>query len=265
MSLDSIPIWCMTLLIVSALGFSVEVGYRTGRLRQRRCPDEKEQAVGTMVGANLGLLGFLLAFTFGLAASRFEEKRNLVLREANAIGTTYLRAALLPSSTASIQQSLRDYVDDRLAVIKTRDTEKLLAHAEQSHRQLWKTAIDVSKQAPESLMVSLFIQSLNEVIDIHAQRVLIGLRSRLPLILWFALGTLALLAMAGVGYQEGLTKSRRSLAVIMLMFGFSAIAALIIDLDRPQDGFLRVSQQPLIDLKNSMSSNASAAVNSGSQ
>ena len=264
MALDSVPIWCVTLLIVGALSISVEIGYRVGLLRQRRCPDEKEQVVGTMVGATLGLLAFLLAFTFGLAASRFEEKRTLVLKEANAIGTTYLRSELLPSSTTAIQQELRDYVEDRLEVIETRDTKKLLAHAEQSHRQLWEKAIDVSRQSPDSLMVSLFVQSLNEVIDVHAERVLIGLRSRLPLVLWIALGSLALLAMAGVGYQEGVTKSRRSLAVIMLMFSFSAIASLIIDLDRPQDGFLRVSQQPLIDLKNSMNQNAATEMNAGS-
>jgi len=256
MSLDSIPIWCVTLLIVGGLGISVEVGYRVGAARQRRYPDEKEQVVGTVVGATLGLLAFLLAFTFGLAASRFEEKRTVVLKEANVIGTTYLRAELLPFGTATIQQELRDYVDDRLEVIETRDATKLLAHAEQSHRQLWRQAIDISRQAPDSLMVSLFVQSLNEVIDVHAERVLLGLRSRLPLVLWGSLGSLAVLALAGIGYQEGLTKSRRSLAVLMLMVGFSSIAALIIDLDRPQDGFLRVSQQPLIDLKNSMIQNA---------
>ncbi|MBM3963664.1 MAG: hypothetical protein FJ308_01150 [Planctomycetes bacterium] len=183
MSLDSIPIWCVTLLIVGALGISVKVGYRVGLSRQRSYPDEKEQVVGTVVGATLGLLAFLLAFTFGVAASRFEQKRTLVLNEANAIGTTYLRAELLPLGAVAIQREHGDYVDDRLEVIESRDTQKLLARAEQSDRQLWKTAIDVSRQAPDSLMVSLFIQSLNEVIDIHAERVLVGLRSRLPLIL----------------------------------------------------------------------------------
>ena len=182
MALDSVPIWCVTLLIVGALSISVEIGYRVGLLRQRRCPDEKEQVVGTMVGATLGLLAFLLAFTFGLAASRFEEKRTLVLKEANAIGTTYLRSELLPSSTTAIQQELRDYVEDRLEVIETRDTKKLLAHAEQSHRQLW------AGQTREAWLARFHVRHADGRIESGA-RAFLALWARLPYWRWLVLVT----------------------------------------------------------------------------
>src|SRR4029077_11356500 len=89
-----------------------------GKFRLSRREQEKETPVGTMVGATLGLLAFILAFTFGLAAARFDTRRQVILDEANAIGTTYLRAGMLPERREEIQTLLRNYVNTRLEAVR---------------------------------------------------------------------------------------------------------------------------------------------------
>jgi hypothetical protein len=86
--LDCIPLWALFSLALAVVLLSMEVGYRLGRRRSWRSEYEKESSVGTVVGATLGLLGFMLAFIFGAAGSRFDARRQAVLEEANAIGTT---------------------------------------------------------------------------------------------------------------------------------------------------------------------------------
>jgi len=101
-------------------------------------------------------------------------------------------------------------------------------------------------------VTALFIQSLNEVIDLHAKRVMVALRTRIPQPIWLVLYLLAMLSMAAMGYSQGLTSTRRSLAGFALIVAFSVVMLLIVDLDRPGEGLLRVSQQSMIDLQHSM-------------
>jgi len=89
-----------------------------GKFRLSRREQEKEAPVGTMVGATLGLLAFILAFTFGLASSRFDNRRQLLLDEANALGTTYLRAGMLPEWGEEVRRLLRDYIGPRLDAVR---------------------------------------------------------------------------------------------------------------------------------------------------
>src|SRR5690606_35912362 len=103
-----------------------------------------------------------------------------------------------------------------------------------------------------SVMTGIFIQSLNEMIDLHATRVLVGVRSRMPITIWGALFSLAVIAMSSMGYQAGLSGTRRSPAMLFLATAFAGILFLIVDLDRPFDGIMNVSQQSLIDLQKSM-------------
>ena len=208
--------------------------------------------MGAIVAAGLGLLAFLLAFTFGMAASRFDTRRGLVLDEANAIGTTYLRAALLPEPhRTEIRTLLRDYVDLRLEAVQPGMTVPARERSEELQSRLWAQAVVVAEKQPTPI-TGLFIQSLNEVIDLHAKRVTMGLRNRIPLTIWVALYSTAILAMAGVGYYSGLSSTTRSLATLALAIAFSGILCLIADLDRPQEGLLKVSQQAMVDLRKSL-------------
>ena len=251
--IDYLPLWSILPLTLAAAFLSVEAGYRVAGYRLRQAQEEKESSVGAMVGATLGLLAFMLAFTFGLAGSRFEDRRQVVLSEANAIGTTYLRAAMLPEPMrTNTRNFLREYVDVRLeAIQQPGKLHQAILKSEELHTSLWSQAVAAAEK-DRSPITGLFIQSLNEVIDLHATRVMAGVRSRVPDVIWVVLYALALLAMFMMGYHSGLVHSRRSIAVIALVLGFSSVLFLISDLDRPNQGTLQVSQQSMIDLQHSM-------------
>jgi len=251
--LDALPLWGLFLVIVCLVLFAIECGYRVGDHRRLRANKEKDAPVGAMVAATLGLLAFMLAFTFGLATSRFDMRKALVLDEANAVGTTYLRAAMLPDGRDEVRALLRDYVDARLAAVQSSDITQGIRRAEELQTQLWSLAVAAGQQHPNSIVVGLFVASLNEVIDLHAKRVTAGLRNRIPGTIWVVLFTIAVLALGAMGYHSGLVDTTRSLAVFAVAFAFSAVIALVVDLDRPQEGTLIISQQALIDVRQSMS------------
>jgi hypothetical protein len=178
--LDMLPLWGLFLAIIVLVLAAIEGGYRVGSYRHRQSDHEMEAPVGAMVGATLGLLAFMLAFTFGMAASRFDTRKQLVLDEANAIGTTYLRTAMLPERRDEIRALLRSYVDARLDVIQPGRVAEAILQSEDIQGQMWSAATAIGQQHPDSIIVGLFVQSLNEVIDLHAKRVNIGLRNRIP-------------------------------------------------------------------------------------
>lgn len=253
--LDYLPTWLIFVTTIIVVLVAVEIGYQLGKYRRTHSP-ETDAPVGAMVGATLGLLAFILAFTFGLAASRFDERRHTVLDEANAIGTAYLRAGLLaePHRT-EIRRLLREYVDHRLGAIQQARIEESLLEAAKLHNQLWSQT-EAAAQKDRSVIAGLFIQSLNQMIDLHATRLMVGLRSRIPMIVWGSLYAVAILAMATMGYQEGLSSKRRSIASLAVVVIFSIVMFLVVDLDRPMEGQLRTSQQPLVDLRQSMAADA---------
>jgi hypothetical protein len=240
------------LVILFVVLVSVECGYRLGRYTHSRSEKDKEAPVGAMVGATLGLLAFILAFTFGLAAGRFDTRKQVLLDEANAIGTTYLRAAMLPERGGEIRALLKDYVDVRLKAVQSGNIAEGMRRSQSIQDQLWAQATALGQKNPNSIVVGLFIQSLNEVIDLHAKRVQAGVRNRIPVAIWVALFAVAAVSLALMGYHAGLGGTARSLAILAVAFTFSAVIGLIADLDRPQEGTLKVSQQALIDLRQSM-------------
>jgi hypothetical protein len=205
-----------------------------------------------MVGAVLGLLAFILAFTFGLAAARFDNRRQVLLDEANAIGTTYLRAGILPERSEQIRTLLRDYVDTRLGAARSGNIAEGIRQSENIQQKLWTEAEAVGERNPNSIVVGLFVQSLNEVIDLHEKRLQAGFRSRIPGAIWTGLFAVAALSLAAMGYQAGLAGTRRSLAVLAVAVAFSVVIELIADLDRSQEGLLKVRQDALLDVQRSM-------------
>jgi hypothetical protein len=206
-----------------------------------------------MVGSILGLLALMLAFTFSLAAARFEARRETVLEEANAIGTAYLRAGLLSEpERGKTQDLLREYVGLRIRGDAGHTVSEAVVRSEAIHNALWAQASAAAGKNQNSIMTGVYVQSLNNLIDLHAKRVMVGLRSRIPLVIWGGLFGLGLLAMVAVGYQAGLSTTRRSPAMLGLVISFSVVLLLIADLDRAHEGTLQVSQQALIDVQQTL-------------
>jgi hypothetical protein len=251
--LDALPLWGVFIAILLVVLLSVECGYRMGKYRRDHREREKETPVGTMVGATLGLLALILAFTFGLAAARFDTRRQVLLDEANAIGTTYLRAGMLPDKREEIRTLLRNYVDSRIEAVRSNKITQGIRRSENIQNELWARATTVAEENPDSIVVGLFVQSLNQMIDLHVARLQASLRSRIPGAIWIGLFAVAAFSLAAMGYHSGMVGTRRSLAVLAVAFTFSVVIELIADLDRPQEGVLKVSQQALLDLQRSMS------------
>jgi hypothetical protein len=136
--------------------------------------------------------------------------------------------------------------------VRSGNVEESIQRSEELHGRLWSQAAAVGEKNQGSIVAGLFIQSLNEVIDLHMKRVTAGLRSRLPDMIWLVLYAITVLGMGAMGYQAGLTGTSRPLAAPVLALAFSAVILLIADLDRPREGLLKVSQQPMVDLQNSM-------------
>jgi len=252
--LDALPLWGLFIFILAVVLLSVEGGYRLGKYRRSRHEEEKEAPLGTMVGATLGLLAFILAFTFGLAATRFDTRRQVLLNEANAIGTTYLRAGMLPERAQQIRDLLRAYVGARLEAVQSGKVAEGVRRSEEIQQQVWLEAETIGQKTPNSIVVGLFVQSLNQLIDLHAERLQAGLRSRIPGAIWVGLFAVAALSLATMGYHAGLSGTRRSLAIVAVAVTFSVVIELIADLDRPQEGVLRISQHALLDVQRSMNS-----------
>ena len=246
--LDSVPVWCFFPISVLLGMLCVEVGYRIGRWRHARASGEKDAPVAAMVASLLGLLAFMLAFTFSLAATRFDARRQVVLEEANAIGTTFLRSRLLPEPQKSeIAHSLRQYAELRSCSATADKIVRMTKRSPELHEELWSIALTAAEKDPRSITTGLFLESLNEMIDLHAKRVFVGLRSRIPGSIWVALFSLTLLGLSSIGYQAGLAVTRRSPEMPVLTLAFAVVLLLIVDLDRGQEGWLRVSQQPIVE------------------
>lgn len=251
--LDQIPLWFLLPLIFGVSLTMMEAGYRLGRWRHLRFVDEKEAPVAAMATAVLGLLAFMLAFTFSMAASRFDARRQAVVEEANAIGTTHLRAQLLPEPhTTTITNQLLRYTELRTQRITSENIAGLLQQSVALQQEIWDQTLRVAEKDARPVITGLFIESLNEVIDLHTKRVFVGLYSRIPMTIWASLWLLVILGMASFGYQAGIAATARSMEMPIFALAFAGVLYLIFDLDRSHEGLLQVSQQALVDLYSSM-------------
>jgi hypothetical protein len=268
MSLDVIPIGVLFAATIILVVIAIEAGYRLGKAVHRRSEKEKEASVSAIVGAILGLVAFILAFTFEIVSNRYDARKALVCDEANAISTAYLRTEFMSEPDRGKTKKLfKEYVDARVAVANSRDFEnvqKVLTEANLFQHQLWDMAVANAFKDMHSPVAALYIDSLNKVIDIHALRVAVGLRARIPAGIWLVLYIIVVLGMVGVGYQTAITGStERSWAMPLLALAFSLVIALIASLDRPQSGFITVTQQPLVDLQASMATDLAAPSGGG--
>ncbi|WP_425619217.1 hypothetical protein NA78x_002955 [Anatilimnocola sp. NA78] len=248
--LDVLPLWLLVAILALLLWLALEAGYRCGRWRHTQRPNEHAATVGAIVASILGLLALMLGFTFSFAASRFDARREAVLEEANAIGAAFLRTRVLPAEQrVASERALKEYVDVRLQAVRSKDVLPALTRSREIHESLWNEAMAAATSNPSSEMVALYVDSLNQLIDVHAKRVQAGVRSRIPVVMWLGLICMSLMSLAAVGYLAGLSEMCRSPAMAVLILSFTVVLALIADLDRSQEGLLRVSQQALVDVQ----------------
>ncbi len=258
MRIDAIPIWALFAGTIIVVMVAIEVGYRLGHAMHRRSEDEKESPVSAIAGAILGLAAFMLAFTFDIVSERHDAKRALVREDAIAIRTAWQRSDFLPEmDRAKAAALLRQYVEVRVTFAEAGSLEpervkSVLAETQRLQGRLWNMAVANARKDMNSDVAALYIDSLNEMSGIHAQRVAVAIQARVPSEIWLVLYCITILGMMGVGYQTGIAGSKRSMARPILALSFALVFALIASLDRPDSGVVKVTQQPLIDLRDSM-------------
>lgn len=260
--MNFVPIWALFGGTVVALVLCVEIGYRAGIQAHKRSAREKESPVSAMSGAVLGLTAFMLAFTFGVVYDRFDDRKALVREDAGAIRTAYLRADFLPETDRGEAKALlRKYLDDRLALVHSQSLEPALVkatldEANRTQSRLWAMAVANARKDMNSDVAALYIDSLNQMNEIHAARVAIGIQARVPGEIWLLLYFITILGMLGIGYQAGIAGSKRSLIAPITALSFAIVVGAIASLDRPDSGLIRTPQAPLTDLRDSIASGA---------
>jgi len=248
--------WRVIIIVSAVLLLAAEIGFRLG-LRLYRLKDEARRCqISGVQNAILGVLGLLLGFTFAMEVTLYQNRRDLILQEANSIGTTFLRASLLPESHhASVQDLLRRYVNVRLDFYKAGNDVAKQTDAEQRaaeiQRELWVHAIQASKESPTPI-VATFINSLNETIDLDDTR-LHALRTRVPGPVWLLVLGVAIGGCCTTGYAAGSSGARGSFSDVVLPLLIAVVITLIADIGRPRGGLIRINQQPMFDLQTNLS------------
>lgn len=232
----------------------LELGRRWGARQLRRDPEGARAGTGAVEGAVFALLGLLIAFTFSGAATRFDTRRELIVEEANAIGTAWLRLDVLPAETQpALRDLFRQYVDARLAAYRQLPdlaaAKVELDHSLELQTQIWSQSVAAARSSPTPAATTVLLPALNEMIDIVTTRTAVTYMHP-PLAIYGLLFILALLGALFAGSAMAGSKTRNPLHV----FGFAAIMAasayLILDLEFPRFGLVRVdaADQLLVDV-----------------
>ena len=239
------------LLISILLIFSSQLGYFMGcRLRNR------SKKIGDLAdfvpSAMLGLLSLILGFTFSMAINRFDYRKELVVKEANAIGTVFLRAKLInPEHGLQISPILKKYVDARLEFFAAGNDAARIQQAEDKttllHSLLWNEAVQIT-QSNRSPIEGLFVSALNDLIDLQTERI-IALHNRIPGSVYWAILLIACIALGTFNFSNGVEGKVRRWTPILLALLFAVVIALIHDLDRPRSGTITANQDAMEALR----------------
>ena len=246
-----------SVLIVSGLFIcmllSMEVGFGIGCLNQVSETEVLTQANAVLVSM-LGLLSLLLAFTFSAALQRYEHRSQTVVIEANAIGATYLTARLLPGAFGDeVQALLRQYVairvqEGRVDASQPALHKSVLHQAKLMEAQLWSHAERAAELDPGVVTSGLYIQSLNELISASGTRNE-ALKRHVPDIVILLMLVTSVMTAITLGYASGIAGHRVTLAAFVLMVLIALVVYLILDLDRPRRGSIRVSHESMLSLQ----------------
>lgn len=236
----------------------LEIGYRIGRYGAEKHLDLAHEGTGTIETAVFGLLGLLLAFTFGGAMSRQEVRRALIVEEVNAIGTAYLRLDLLPAAEQpGMRQLFRQYLDARLSgyekLLQRNVANQEFARAAAMQQQIWSRAVIAGENDSTHNIPRILLPALNNMIDVTTSRA-IALDTHLPALIFLLLICVALLSALLAGHVMAKRKHRSALHMILYAAIISVTIYAVLDLDEPRSGLIRLDRadQALIELRDSI-------------
>jgi hypothetical protein len=250
--------WALFGVLFLALTIVVELGHQLGLATAANSDKRlREPMVATRDSVSL-LLSLLLGFTLAMALPRYEERKKLVVDEANAIGTSALRAQMLPEPVrGKILQLLSEYVDARVnfsaARLDAQELQQSLVRTKRLQDELWRESVGVARQNPTPI-TSIFVQALNDSIDLTEKR-RATLENRIPASIWILLALASLLSCLTIGVTE---RQRFWFVMIVSPLTIAIVMALIADLDAPRTGLIQIGQESLRRVQQDLKSGTSA-------
>ena len=246
-------------LLILLVGLS-ELAWRMGFVCSRKKP-EADKDSGTVRSAVLALLGLLLGFSFAIAATRHEARRELLVEEANSIGTTARRAQPLPEPHgANVVQLLRDYVPLRIEAHREAQFSDQFATTRKRSAELqdrmWAEAVAAAAERPSPITAS-FISSLNETIDLEGKRIA-AKRNHVPGAVWLLLLCVTGCGLSLVSYRAGASGRRSALERFIFPVLVAIVIALITDIDTPRGGLISLDERPLLELNEALKASSTA-------
>jgi hypothetical protein len=246
----------IALFIVGVLMASIEFGRR---IRMRRHGEQLSSGLSVLDAAIFGLMSLLLGFSFSGAISRFDARRELIVQEANAIGTAWLRVDLLPEAAQpQIRDDFRAYLDARLAFYNNLISDRAkaldeLALSEKLQKKIWTESVAAATQTASPAVLTLVLGSLNEMIDITTTR-FVALQTHPPISIYVTLVLLALASSLVAGFDMSDTDKRAWLHTVVFAAALTLTLYLIIDLEFPRIGTIRVDRydRALVNQRNNM-------------
>ena len=256
---DNLPLSGVFAIAFVSQVICIELGYRFGHVRIGK-PNKAQMAqVRAIMGASLGLLAFMLAFSFNTAQMHFEERAKAYMLEVSAIDSAYRSADLiLHAERDEAKSQLREFAQLRLEtarLARMNDMAGVIDHIRESeriHDRLWDLAQVSMENEGAGEDTGLFAQSVLAMIDAHDMRLQAAFFNRVSPIIWLTLYGMAVLSMAVTGYQAGLTTTRSSFATWTLALSFAFVMTLITDLDRPRTVLFQSNQDLMIELHSRM-------------
>lgn len=250
-ALISENLWLLGIGLFAAMALCARLG---ARLRQAGGTERDGEGGGEgyLLSAALALLGLLIAFTFSLALNRYDTRRALVVTEANAISTTWLRAELAgESSGTELQRAIADYTDVRLKLPAAEDNaESVEVETVKAQAKLWADMRAAIRDAPPPVAATI-VTATNEMFDVASARKAERI-ARVPGRVIEVLILYAMMSAAIVGYVLGGSGGKHRVVTTILFALLTLALLLILDLDRPWSGGITVSQQPMLDARAAM-------------
>lgn len=233
-----------------------QLGYVMGRRAAAECGDKARSHVTTWETAVLGLAALLIGFTFAMATTRYDSRKQVMLTEANAIGTTYLRTHLLDEPRGeALRASLRRYVDQRLALADAGADRRRVGEAIRASAfledEIWSSVAEAARADPHSVAIGQLVQATNDMID-NSEAYTFSLEHPVPPTVFLVLILVATIAMTTVGYSCGLERMRLALGMLTMPLLLAAVIVLVFDIAHPRLGIVGVHDQSLIRLKQSL-------------
>jgi hypothetical protein len=254
-NIRTLPHWLVYTVTVLVVIGAIRIGFALGRARHKALESKPDPAVAPVSAALMGLLAFILAFSFSSAMSRFELRKSFYLDQVNSLENLYRLAELFPDKYRdALQADVTELVDIRIdAALDPSTIPQAIKHSYRVVNRMWK-ALDTLYRDPSLSYPkkNLMVVAISDYTSLQTKRSTVAVLHNMPTPAWLMLFGIVVMGMLGMGYQFGQTPNINWTLVVILAFAFSIVIILIADLDRSGAGgrsIIMFDQQAIFDLK----------------